>query len=59
MESLSPHRVLPMGEDPYLEELRAAEREDVDGRVKTRHDGGAELNDLAAVPAPRTRPYLR
>jgi adenine-specific DNA-methyltransferase len=25
VESLSPHRVLPMGEDPYLEELLAAE----------------------------------
>ena len=24
VESLSPHRVLPMGEDPYLEELLAA-----------------------------------
>lgn len=45
VESLSPHRVLPMGEDPYLEELLAAgeypsaivsgaTKKDVDGRDK-------------------------
>jgi adenine-specific DNA-methyltransferase len=28
VESLSPHRVLPMGEDPYLEELLASGEED-------------------------------
>jgi adenine-specific DNA-methyltransferase len=27
VESLSPHRVLPMGEDPYIEELLSAENE--------------------------------
>ena len=28
VESLSPHRVLPLGEDPYLAELLEAEGED-------------------------------
>jgi adenine-specific DNA-methyltransferase len=62
VESLSPHRVLPMGEDPYLEELLAAgedpsavmsgvTKEDVDGRVKPGHDekGGQVITDFAQV----------
>jgi adenine-specific DNA-methyltransferase len=62
VESLSPHRVLPMGEDPYLEELLAAgegpssvsataAKEDVDGRVKPGHDekGGQVISDFAQV----------
>jgi adenine-specific DNA-methyltransferase len=53
VESLSPHRVLPMGEDPYLEELLAAEGEEVDGRikpVKPGHDGGGVVHtDFAQV----------
>jgi adenine-specific DNA-methyltransferase len=62
VESLSPHRVLPMGEDPYLEELLAAgeepstvspaaAKEDVDDRVKPGHDekGGQVITDFAQV----------
>jgi adenine-specific DNA-methyltransferase len=50
VESLSPHRVLPMGEDPYLEELLAAKRDDVDGQVKPGHDdGGVVQTDFAQV----------
>jgi len=57
VESLSPHRVLPMGEDPYLEELLAAKEEGVDGRVNPRiksgdgHDekGGQVITDFAQV----------
>jgi adenine-specific DNA-methyltransferase len=61
VESLSPHRVLPMGEDPYLEELLAAgedpstikpgaAKEDVDGRVRPGHDdGGMVQTDFAQV----------
>jgi adenine-specific DNA-methyltransferase len=49
VESLSPHRVLPMGEDPYLKEI-LAEKEDVDGRVKPGHDeGGLVQTDFADV----------
>src|SRR5205807_6705782 len=39
--SLSPHRVLPMGEDPYLAEI--LETEDVDGRVSRREHGASRL----------------
>lgn len=64
VESLSPHRVLPMGEDPYLEELLAA---DGDGELpasvsdRRKHDagkvaqgatadaGGAVITDFAQV----------
>ena len=62
VESLSPHRVLPMGEDPYLEELLAAGEEassiipgagkkDVDGRDKPGHDekSGPVITDFAQV----------
>jgi adenine-specific DNA-methyltransferase len=62
VESLSPHRVLPMGEDPYLEELLAAgedpstikphvTKKDVDGRVEPGHDGksGEVITDFAQV----------
>jgi adenine-specific DNA-methyltransferase len=62
VESLSPHRVLPMGEDPYLEELLAAggdpsaiipgaAKKDVDGRVEPGHDekGGPVITDFAQV----------
>jgi adenine-specific DNA-methyltransferase len=51
VESLSPHRVLPMGEDPYLEELLAAKGEDAAGRVKSDHDekGGMVITDFAQV----------
>lgn len=50
VESLSPHRMLPMGEDPYLEELLAAGQEDVDVRVKPGHDAdGVVTTDFAQV----------
>ena len=61
VESLSPHRVLPMGEDPYLEELLAA-GDDAStvssggarrrgGRNKSGHDeaGGVVQTDFARV----------
>jgi adenine-specific DNA-methyltransferase len=48
VESLSPHRVLPMGEDLYLEELLAAV--DVDSQVKPSYDnGGVVQTDFAQV----------
>jgi adenine-specific DNA-methyltransferase len=62
VESLSPHRVLPMGEDPYLEELLLADEHSsaitsrakkvgVDGRVKSGHDekSGPVITDFAQV----------
>ncbi len=60
VESLSPHRVLPMGEDPYLEELLAAGEDPssikstkkvVDGRDKPGHDekSGPVITDFAQV----------
>ena len=62
VESLSPHRVLPMGEDPYLEELLAADekpstvmsgakKEGVDGQAKPGPDGkgGQVITDFAQV----------
>lgn len=49
VESLSPHRVLPVGEDPYREELLAAREEDVDGRVKPHDDHGQVITDFAQV----------
>ena len=62
VESLSPHRVLPMGEDPYLEEMlaagedassiiAAAEMEDVDGRAEPGRDekSGMVTTDFAQV----------
>lgn len=50
VESLSPHRVLPMGEDPYLEELLAGNQEGMDTRVMPGHDpGGTVTTDFAQV----------
>jgi adenine-specific DNA-methyltransferase len=60
VESLSPHRVLPMGEDPYLEEILgageappsiASRKKDVDGRDKPGHDekSGMVTTDFAQV----------
>jgi adenine-specific DNA-methyltransferase len=61
VESLSPHRVLPMGEDPYLEEMLAAgegasliipgAEKDMDGRNKSGHDekSGMVTTDFAQV----------
>ena len=62
VESLSPHRVLPMGEDPYLEELLAAgedasaiipgaAKKDVDSRNEPGHDekSGPVVTDFAQV----------
>ena len=62
VESLSPHRVLPIGEDPYLEELLAAgedastlipnaAKEAVDGRNRSGHDeiSGAVITDFAQL----------
>jgi adenine-specific DNA-methyltransferase len=48
VESLSPHRVLPLGEDPYLAELLAA---DEDGEVPPSHDEPASVvhTDFAQV----------
>jgi adenine-specific DNA-methyltransferase len=64
VESLSPHRVLPMGEDPYLEELLAADNNELppsvivprkgekDAEVDARGEkggGGAVITDFAQV----------
>jgi adenine-specific DNA-methyltransferase len=50
VESLSPHRVLPMGDDPYLEELLAAEG-DADGpKAASLARNGA--GDSGTRPAP-------
>jgi adenine-specific DNA-methyltransferase len=64
VESLSPHRVLPMGEDPYLEELLAADIEERpsslslprkvrgNGEAGPRREkdvGGAVITDFAQV----------
>ncbi len=45
VESLSPHRVLPMGEDPYLEELLAA-REDTSTFIR----GVSKKDDRVSGP---------
>jgi adenine-specific DNA-methyltransferase len=44
VESLSPHRVLPMGEDPYLEELLAADNDELPSplTVPRKEDGNGE-----------------
>jgi adenine-specific DNA-methyltransferase len=64
VESLSPHRVLPMGEDPYLEELLAADNDELPPSVTAlrhrppqglnaeagaRGDKGAVITDFAQV----------
>jgi adenine-specific DNA-methyltransferase len=61
VESLSPHRVLPMEEDPYLEELLAADQDvlsfsrplsqkvEWNGKPGTRDAGGAVITDFAQV----------
>ncbi len=61
VESLSPHRVLPMGEDPYLAELLAAEQDGGDEPLRIspasstaneggdRARGGAVVTDFAQV----------
>jgi adenine-specific DNA-methyltransferase len=41
VESLSPHRVLPMGEDPYLEELLAADEDGIPPSLTLPRKGGA------------------
>ena len=46
VESLSPHRVLPMGEDPYLEELLAAGEEGLPSALTRPHQ--AKGKDRAA-----------
>jgi len=48
VESLSPHRVLPMGEDPYLEELLAAESGELSPSLPLPLKG--EGSDVTAVP---------
>jgi adenine-specific DNA-methyltransferase len=42
VESLSPHRVLPMGEDPYLEELLEAGGEDLAPSLALPRKGGGD-----------------
>jgi adenine-specific DNA-methyltransferase len=54
VESLSPHRVLPMGEDPYLEELLAAENDaDLPASLSHPRKGGGDngARPEAADPA--------
>ncbi len=58
VESLSPHRVLPMGEDPYLDELLAAESDEFprtgggngEAGARTEKDaGGSVVTDFVQV----------
>jgi len=64
VESMSPHRVLPMGEDPYLEELLAADNDELPpslifprkgggngdvGARKENDTGGTVITDFAQV----------
>src|SRR5262249_25038959 len=50
VESLSPHRVLPLGEDPYLAEILQA-NEDLDGQYTSGHaePASAVQTDFAQV----------
>lgn len=50
VESLSPHRVLPMGEDPYLEELLTADEDDELSAVLSSRKGN-DGNEKHAGPA--------
>jgi adenine-specific DNA-methyltransferase len=49
VESLSPHRVLPMGEDPYLEELLEAGEGDVPPSLTLPHKGGGKAEASGQV----------
>jgi adenine-specific DNA-methyltransferase len=49
VESLSPHRVLPMGEDPYLGELLAAKEKEVDDLASSGQDSSSVHTDFAHV----------
>jgi adenine-specific DNA-methyltransferase len=50
VESLSPHRVLPMGEDPYLEELLAAGEEGLPSALTQPHKGKGNGQGNTAQP---------
>src|SRR5205823_14155178 len=55
VESLSPHRVLPMGEDPYLEQLLAADAEDLPASLSDRRkEGGDNTAHTKAVDRAKT-----
>jgi adenine-specific DNA-methyltransferase len=51
VESLSPHRVLPIGEDPYLQELRAVEGEELSPTLSLHRSGSG--NQANAAPTSR------
>jgi adenine-specific DNA-methyltransferase len=57
VESLSPHRVLPMGEDPYLEELLAAGDlpSHSGGSAGEAGEGGRSLHHASHGPPPPLR----
>lgn len=52
VESLSPHRVLPMGDDPYLEELLAADPDGLSPSLTHLRHGGEKRQ--AAVPSEKS-----
>jgi len=56
VESLSPHRVLPMGEDPYLEELLAAGDEGLPPTLSLPHRAGG---NGAAASGPVTTDFAQ
>src|SRR6202035_984479 len=50
VESLSPHRVLPLGEDPYLAEILAADEDaGADAKLQPEERGGEIQTDFAQV----------
>ncbi|MFZ3349397.1 MAG: site-specific DNA-methyltransferase [Xanthobacteraceae bacterium] len=51
VESLSPHRVLPMGEDPYLEGILGAGEGDPSPLVGEGREGGREVTHPAVTAA--------
>jgi adenine-specific DNA-methyltransferase len=49
VESLSPHRVLPMGEDPYLEELLAGGDDELPPSLTLPRKGGGDVGAMASA----------
>ena len=59
VESLSPHRVLPMGEDPYLEGILGAGEGDPSPLVGEGREGGREVTHPAVTAAQHPSPSAR
>jgi adenine-specific DNA-methyltransferase len=61
VESLSPHRVLPMGEDPYLEELLAADGDEglpASLRFPDKHRGNGKSSKSEGETSEATGPVI-